>query len=206
MFLDNVVHDRAEVTKPWHEYRNTGNSLFLWRSAFAAISFVAVISSVIISFIMISNIYWGNLSGASTLFGIIGLVLLFFSLIVVIAYISLFLNDFVIPIMYKNRFTTMEAWNRFLPLFTDHFRYFTIYGLFKILLWILFGIFIVIAGFLTCCIGFLLLVIPYIGSVVILPASYTFRAFSVEFLGQFGKEFSLFAEPDELSETEGDRE
>ena len=206
MFLDNVLHDRAEVTKPWHEYRNAGNSLFLWRLAFSAISFAAVISSVVISFIMISNIYWGNLSGTATIYGIIGLVLVFFSLIVVIAYISLFLNDFVIPIMYKNRFTAMEAWNHFLPLFMNHFWYFTIYGLFKLLLWILIGIFIVIAGCYTCCIAFLLLVIPYIGSVFILPVTYTFRAFSVEFLGQFGKEFSLFAESDDLSETEGDRE
>ena len=31
MFLDNVVHDRAKVTKPWYDFREHGNSLFLWR-------------------------------------------------------------------------------------------------------------------------------------------------------------------------------
>jgi len=38
----------------------------------------------------------------------------------------------------------------------------------------------------------LLLITPYIGSVVLLPVSYTFRAFSVEFLEQFGDDFTIF--------------
>jgi len=29
MFLDNVVHDRAEVSQPWQDFRRLGNSLFL---------------------------------------------------------------------------------------------------------------------------------------------------------------------------------
>jgi hypothetical protein len=51
---------------------------------------------------------------------------------------------------------------------------------------------IIVAGFLTCCIGFLILAIPYVGSVVLLPVSYLFRALSVEFLEQFGPEYVLF--------------
>jgi hypothetical protein len=30
MFLDNVIHNRAQVINPWYEYRAEGNSLFLW--------------------------------------------------------------------------------------------------------------------------------------------------------------------------------
>ena len=46
-------------------------------------------------------------------------------------------------------------------------------------------IFVVVAGIVTCCIGWILLVIPYIGIVVTLPIWYWLRAFSVEFLAQF---------------------
>jgi hypothetical protein len=53
---------------------------------------------------------------------------------------------------------------------------------------------VIIACLLTCCIGFLFLIIPYINAVVLLPISYAFRAFSVEFLGQFGPGFVLFPE------------
>ena len=31
IFLDNVVHNRAEIVEPWHRLRDLGNSLFLWR-------------------------------------------------------------------------------------------------------------------------------------------------------------------------------
>jgi hypothetical protein len=64
------------------------------------------------------------------------------------------------------------------------------------LLIMLFMIVVVFAGLITCCIGWLLLVIPYIGTVVTLPVWYTFRAFSLEFLGQFGPEYELFPAPE----------
>jgi hypothetical protein len=65
---------------------------------------------------------------------------------------------------------------------------------------ILIVIAVILFGFVTCCIGFLLLIIPYIGSVVLLPVSYTLRAFSLEYFAQFGDEYQLFPEetPDEL--------
>jgi len=50
---------------------------------------------------------------------------------------------------------------------------------------------VIFAGLVTCCIGWLLLVIPYIGTVVTLPFWYTLRAFSLEFLGQFGPEYVM---------------
>lgn len=37
MFLDNVVTDRAEVVKPWSQYKRLVNSLFLWRLGFASL-------------------------------------------------------------------------------------------------------------------------------------------------------------------------
>lgn len=199
MFLDNVIHDKAEVVKPWREYRMHGNSLFLWRLGFTAICFATFILFSIFCFTMVSNIYEGNFSLSTTVLVIAGMVLLFLALIVAIAYISLFLTDFVVPIMYKNNITTMQAWNRFLPLFTGHLPYFIFYGVLICLLWILVVLSVVIVGLVTCCIGFLLLIIPYIGSVVTLPISFTFRAFSVEFLEQFGPEFVVFPESDDSS-------
>jgi len=69
-----------------------------------------------------------------------------------------------------------------------------IYGAVKLILIIISGIFIILAGLLTCCIGYLLFLIPYIGSVALLPVSVTLRTFSLEFLGQFGDDFKLFPE------------
>jgi uncharacterized membrane protein YccF (DUF307 family) len=57
---------------------------------------------------------------------------------------------------------------------------------------ILFVIAVVAAGLATCCVGWILLAIPYISTVVTLPAWYTYRAYSLEFLAQLGPEYDAF--------------
>lgn len=66
------------------------------------------------------------------------------------------------------------------------------FGLFTFVLIVGFVIGVIIAGIMTCCIGIILLIIPYIGTVVTLPAWYTLRAFSLEYLAQFGDEYTVF--------------
>ena len=127
---------------------------------------------------------------------LVGLGLTFLLLLIVIGYISLFLNDFVVPIMAKERIPAVAAWRRFLPLLGRHPFQFILYGIIIFVLYILFVIAVLVAGVVTCCIGWLLLVIPYIGTVVTLPVWYTFRGFSLEFLAQFGPEYRLFPEKD----------
>ncbi len=118
--------------------------------------------------------------------------LLFLLMIIIIGYISLFLKSFVAPIMYKNNISTTQAWSRFLSIFKRHPFHFILYGLLMFVMTFIGIIFIVFAGFATCCIGFVLLVIPVVGTVVTLPVWYTFRAFSLDFLAQFGPEFDVF--------------
>jgi len=194
MFLDNVIHDKAEVKKPWYEFSKEGNSLFIWRFVYGLIVFVVMIVSLVFAFILIRNMYFEYLNLSEMVMSILGMVFYFFVLFVLTAYISLYLNDFVVPIMYKYRLTTSQAWFRFLPLLSRNLGHFIVYGLFVFVLIILVVIAVIIFGFGSCCIGFLLLIIPYIGSVVFLPVSYTFRAFSVEYLQQFGDEFRIFPE------------
>ena len=92
----------------------------------------------------------------------------------------------------------MDIWAlKFLELFKQHFWHFVLYGLFILLLIIITAIAVILAGVFTCCIGFILMIIPYIGSVLLLPVSYTFRALSVEFLEQFGEEYKLFPEEEQ---------
>jgi len=66
------------------------------------------------------------------------------------------------------------------------------YGILIFLLMIGFFVAVVIAGLATCCIGFFFLAVPYISTVVTLPIWYTYRAFSLEFLAQFGPEYDVF--------------
>ena len=109
----------------------------------------------------------------------------------IFGYISLFLNDFIVPIMYKHNLSATQAWSKFLTLTLQHPGSFILYGLFVFAVGIGVGILILLAALLTCCIGLLLIMIPFVGSVILLPVSYTFRAFSIGFLAQFGDYFSV---------------
>ncbi len=192
MFLDNVVHDRAKVSQPWREYKMHGNSLFVWRLCFGIVCLAIFAIFAIMCFNLASDIYYDEFSFSHHVLEIIGLVVLALLLFVVIAYISLFLTDFVVPIMYKNNITALQGWSRYLALFEKYWLRFILYGLIVFVLWIFVVMFVFIVGILTCCVGFLLLIIPYIGSVILLPISYPFRSFSLEFLQQFGPEFDVF--------------
>ena len=190
MFLDNVVHDRAEVVKPWKEFRDPAYSLFLWRLAYGFICFLVIVGFIAVTIVGASSIYKTNNYIPVLFFVFMGL--FFILLVLVMAYISLFLSNFVVPIMYKEKLTAVQAWSRFLSLFGKHPFHFIFYGLFVFFLILFVMIGYILAGVMTCCVGLLLLVLPYIGTVVTLPLWYTFRAFSLEYLAQFGPELQLF--------------
>jgi hypothetical protein len=191
MFLDNVVNNRAKVTGPWRRYKALGNSLFFWRICFSLICLVAMFFVIAIIF---SGFAFGNGNDIFDPFFIIQIVcsgLLFLAIVLIAGYISLFTYSFVVPIMYKYDLTILHAWNRFIALFRLQTVSFLLYGLFVLLLYVVTALAVFLAGCFTCCIGFLLLIIPYLSSVILLPVIYTYRCFSLEFLGQFGTEFSL---------------
>ncbi len=198
MFLHNVVHNSHQVSKPWSDYRKEGNSLFFWRFFFGIIVVLLFTGFFIYCFIAAKAMYYGDSPNVVIFWKIAGMVLVFLALIIMVGYISLFLNDFVVPVMYKHRLGINAAWLKFLPLFGKYFYLFIVYGLFILVLWTAAVVVILFIGLFTCCIGLLLLAIPYIGAVILLPVSYTFRALSIEFLAQFGEEFNVFPVSGEL--------
>jgi len=195
MFLDNVVHNRAEIAKPWREFQKEGDSLFLWRLVFGCIALAIFAAFSVFFFVGARQLYDVGFGRRVPILFLIGMGLTFLFLLIIIGYISLFLNDFVVPIMRKERLSAVAGWRRFLPLLGHHPFQFILYGLLIFVLYVLFVIVVIFAGLATCCIGWLLLVIPYIGTVVTLPVWYTFRAFSLEYLAQFGPEYALFPVP-----------
>lgn len=202
MFIDNVIFDRAEVVTPWNEYRYEGNSLFIWRLVFGLISFGLVIISLIITFLVMFDLFNGESTIMTKVLSLMPVMFGFLVLILFIAFISMLLNDFIVPIMYKHRISTTQAWIKFLPLLLANFWDFIVYALFVFVLIIITVFSIIFFGIFTCCIGFLLLIIPYIGSVVLLPVSFTFRVFSIAFLEQYGDDFVLFRKPEILDMSE----
>lgn len=199
MFLHNVVERTDDVRKPWNDYRELGNSLFLWRLVFGWLSMVIIGLFFYFSFTEIREIYYSKGNFTAIFWELAGRIFIFIALAVIVGCISLFLNDFVVPLMAKHNLKTTPAWYKFMMLFSKYPGYFIMYCLFIFGLTVLVGIVVVLAGLLTCCIGFVILVIPVVGSIVLLPVSYTYRALSINFLAQFGEDFDL---TDRLPENE----
>jgi len=192
MFLDNVVRNRSLIEKPWREFKAQGDSLFLWRLAFMIITFLVFAGTMIVAFLLAYKNYLEGGGLFSNIVTILGFVLICLLLALVVFYVWLFLDNFIVPIMYKTGLSVNDAWRRFLDLFDEHPWHFILFGLYIIVLYIVVVICVIIFGLMTCCCGFVLLFIPYLGSVLMLPVSVTFRALSLEYLGQFGEEYRIF--------------
>jgi hypothetical protein len=196
MFLDNVVHNRSLVAAPWREYRSEANSFFVFTFLLGLAGLVLVVAYILECISGLQSLYEGSgefraLIGPAILAGV-GLLIIF----IIGGFIHFMLGTFVVPIMYRDRSNTSKAVQKFFSLFMSNFFYFLGFALFMLCLTMLIGIGVFIAGCATCCIGLILLMIPYISSVVTLPIAYMLRAFSVEFLEQFGPEYHIFPRPE----------
>ena len=194
MLLDNVVNNRALVGQPWKEFRSEGNSLFLWSLAFSLIAFfvfggaIGGLGWLIYLQLDANDFVWtGPLIGYGA--GFVGFV---FLLGVGFAYIARLLEDFVVPLMYQRRLKTIDAWRVFLSLHSQNVGSFIAYFLWMMLLGFAWSIVIFAFVLLTCCIGGILLAIPYLGTVLLLPMLVFLRALGPTFLGQFGDDFNLW--------------
>lgn len=188
IFLHNIIERQAEIKTPWERFRQLGNSLFLWRIVFGLIASVSIII-LLFPLILFSFKLTKKLTFPYLYFPLIFIYTMLFALFVIVSYlIILYLNDFIVPIMYIYNCGTNKAWKKFLAIFEKEIGCFLLYALYVFLLGICFAVAILAFSICTCCIGLLLLLIPYIGSVILLPVTYTYRCLSIEFLSQFMKD------------------
>jgi len=188
IFLGNVVHNQAEIVEPWKRHEVLGNSLFLWRLCFAL--------ACVVGFVLVALVFFApaagfsvhdalaGLSVAAGFFGVLGLVVFG----TVATFIALFTESFIVPIMYRYEMTVIEAWKAFLPWFRVRPAHFVLYGLFVLMLAMIFAVFFSVFCMMTCCLA----AVPYLGTVLLLPVWVTYRLLSVEFLAQFHPDFDLF--------------
>ena len=195
MFLHCVAHNKAEVSIPWTKFRQHANSLFLFRIILGLISFITIGLPLLLAIgIFIMMIAGDGAIAIGILGGImIGLIILVGAII--FGCISKFTMDFVVPIMFLRTTSCTAGWREFLTILSANKARFALYILFQIVIGIVLGT-IKMMGFCIgcclCCAGFLLL-IPYIGTVILLPLPVFTRSYSLLYLKQYGPEFDVFS-------------
>jgi hypothetical protein len=194
ILLENVVHEQPGIVEPWGRFKRIGNSLFVWRLGFSIVCLLIVGAMILPFLAAIAALVSQNSFHPADLLVLVPLAAMLAPFGIVVAYTLLFLNSFVVPIMYRDGLGALTAWRRFLDLFRAYPMAFIVYGLFFFVLAIVVGCAAVAFGMVTCCIGFFLLSLPYIGSVVLLPVELTARALGPEFLSQFGTAYTMMVE------------
>ncbi|MEJ0089474.1 MAG: hypothetical protein WDM80_06990 [Limisphaerales bacterium] len=192
MFLHCVALNKAEVKEPWQKFGRVANSLFWFRFVLGLIG--AVLSLPLVAFIAIIVIRM-VVRGEPNIGGIFlaaGLTLMLFVLCIGFALVQKFTIDFVVPLMFLRGEKCVSAWKEFWSLLTAHAGSFALYILFKIILAIVIGLIVVAVVLVTCCIAGCLMLLPYLGTVLLLPVLIFKRAYSVYFLAQFGPLYDVF--------------
>lgn len=194
VFLDDVVQDRTAIAAPWRSFAPQGNSLFLWRLGFV---FAVLVSMAVIWAPFVSVAARTGDADPGSLFVMLLIAAILATLVVVLAaaVVAFLLEGFVVPLMYRDRLRTSEAWRRLLPLVTANAGPFLVCGLVVVGLHLVLGAAVLVLVVATCCIALIPLVVPYVGTVVLLPVPVVFRLYTLEFLGQFGPEWRVLPEP-----------
>jgi hypothetical protein len=204
MFLHCVAENKAEVKVPWAKFRQHANSLFLFRIVFGLIGFAVIGLPCLLAVGLIAITIANNGSVAAAVLGIVMIVLMIVAISIVFALIGKFTMDFVVPIMFLRTTSCTAGWREFLTILSVNKVRFVLYILFQIVITIAIGAIFSIGfciGCCLCCVS-LLLLIPYIGTVILLPVLVFKRAYSLLYLGQFGPEFDVFKPETEMAITD----
>ena len=189
MFLDGVVRNRGAVVEPWRQFRPLGNSLFWFHLVFGLIAFGVF---VLIGLLAVA-IAWGDIEaeefGVAAIAAIVTGLVLWFPCVLTAAVVSLFLEDFVIPVMYLRNLRAVPAWRVFYhELLCGHVVPIVLFYLMKIVLFLGLAVATCLVTCCTCCLAAL----PYLGTVILLPLFVFRRSYSLYFIQGFGDAWTVF--------------
>jgi hypothetical protein len=192
MFLHCVALNKAEVSEPWSRFAGAASSLFRFRIVLGLVGMVltlpllAFIALTILRMVLQGEAYFAGLMTAA------GLVLALILVGVVLALIHKFMVDFVVPIMFLRGGSCLAAWREFYALLSVSAGHFALYILFQIVLSWAIGLMVLLVIIFTCCIAGCLMLLPFLGTVVLLPVLVFKRAYPLYYLAQFGPQYDVF--------------
>jgi hypothetical protein len=193
MFLHCVAENKAEVKVPWCKFREHGNSLFLFRIVLGVISLAIVAVPVLGIVLLVITMVTKSVPYVASIPGIIIFGAIVFALLVAVFLMRKFTFDFVVPIMFLRTPSCITGWREFLTILSANKARFALYILFQIVIAIAIGTIIFVVFCIGCCFccASVLLLVPYISTVILLPLFVFKRAYSLYYLRQFGPRFDV---------------
>lgn len=188
IFTDCVMKNRAAIVVPWQEYRRQGNSFFLFSLAVMFLTLL-LMGVFVLLIVLPMGLFAGGKGSAG--FGAATVCALVFSGLIWLAFATFFavVSQFMVPVMYRRRCRAREAFFDVSRLVLARPGPIILFVLFGIVLVLALVIVSTVAACVTCCVAG----IPYINSVVLLPALVWLLGFKLLFLRQFGPEYDVWA-------------
>jgi hypothetical protein len=195
MFVHCVAGNKAEVVVPWNKFARHGNSLFWFRIVLGFIGFpvigLPVAAAIFAGFVMCATGF-----NPAAIIGLTGAIFVVVVVAVLLGLIAKFTTDFVVPIMFLNTESCVAGWKQCLALISGNKAQMFLYILFQIVICMVIAFIALTICLVTCCCCCCLLVLfvlPYVGTVILLPLIAFKRAYSLFYLRQFGTQFDVFS-------------
>ena len=189
MFLDNLVRNRAAIAWPWTHYARQANSLFFFYLLFLLVMLVLILPIIAVAVVMAIPLYqqsrWPH--GDEILWFVL-LGLLYFGIAIISSVVIFVFREMGVPLMFRNGLMAFAAFKEAMKLIATHPLNIFVFILLRMAIFIGVAILSFIVCCATCCFGAL----PYIGTVLLLPALVYVRCFTLDCLAQFGPQYDVW--------------
>jgi hypothetical protein len=198
MFIDGLVKGLdTPFLERWAKFRAQGNSLFLFVICwFLVTTLILLVPLGAMAFLLVKYA-----SAAEGVLGVLFTILIFGLLIMAIALASslllLLIVDFGTVLMYKRELGAWAAARRVLTLVSTNIWTTVKYILTLTAIGVATMLAVIVFLIATCCcIGSIILSIPYVWALVMLPALAFRRLFTIHFIARAGEDFDLLSTGD----------
>lgn len=187
MAIRSVAVGQANISEQWNATREAGGMLFKFQIVMTIITMFVFVplgaGGLVLALPTIQDgVPIENVLPALIGLGVLALILLFpFMLVGAMA------RNFVAPIMLKHGIGAREGWKRFWAVGRQHLGGIVVFYIMRVLVNIGAGIVGVVAGLLTCCLGFL----PILHQTVMAPYYVFERAWTLEVLASMSPDFDV---------------
>ena len=189
LLLDNVVRNRGLIVWPWQHYARASNNLFRFYLAIFFLSLAATIPFAVAGVIMALPFFRQNRFPLGTeLPPFIAFGSLYF-VVLVIWWVALFLfRELGPPLMFRQGLAAWPASQKVWALVRAHPGPLVLFVLLRFALFVALAVISLVLCCVTCCVEML----PYVGTLILLPAIIFIKCFTLDFLAQFGPEYNVW--------------
>lgn len=188
MFIECLTENKAEIKGPWARSREKGWQLFIFRFVVGLMMLVTILISIAIPLLIAIPSIKAAVFGVSAMIAVgVGVLLLLLNILLWI-FVWFGIEDFTIPLMAKQGLAPRAAFRRYVELCGEQPGAIICFWLMRALL----GMGVAMVAMLVCCCTCCLVLVPYIGTVILLPVFVFLRSYALLFLAQFGPEYDLW--------------